>query len=44
MSLPKNWALEVDPLVYKLLRKLPRAQRERILEVIKLFPLDPYNP
>jgi mRNA-degrading endonuclease RelE of RelBE toxin-antitoxin system len=42
MSLPKNWALEVDPLVYKLLKKIPRAHRERILEVIKLFPLDPY--
>ena len=37
-----NWDLQVDPSVYKILRKVPRNYAETILAVIKLLPLNPY--
>ena len=38
----KNWGLEIDPDVFKVLKKIPRRRAEVILEVIKLLPINPY--
>ena len=42
MSSPKSWDLQVDPGVFKILRKIPRHDSEAILNVVKFLPLDPY--
>ncbi len=42
MSLPKNWDLQIDPSVFKVLKKIPRHNAEVILNVIQLLPLNPY--
>ena len=38
----KNWELHIDPSVAKTLEKIPRDDAERILEVIRLLPIDPF--
>ena len=38
----ENWDLQIDPSVFKTLKKLPRHYAEVILEVIRLLPVDPY--
>ena len=30
MSLPQSWVLEIDPSVFKILKKLPRKDSERL--------------
>ncbi|TSC78522.1 MAG: hypothetical protein G01um101433_187 [Parcubacteria group bacterium Gr01-1014_33] len=42
MNLSPSWDLQVDPSVYKVLKKLPRQDAEAILQVIKLLPVNPY--
>ena len=42
MNLPANWDLEVDPSVFKAIKKISRDNAERILEVIRLLPMNPY--
>jgi len=42
MSLQKDWDLEIDPGVLKLVGRLPRKDALRVLEVIHALPLDPY--
>ena len=42
MNSPKNWDLQIDNGVFKVLKKMPRRDAEVILEVIKLFPKNPY--
>lgn len=42
MSLSPSWGLRVDPSVLKTLKHIPRKDRERILGVIAVLPLDPY--
>lgn len=42
MTLSGNWDLQVDPDVYKALKKIPRRDAEAILAVIKLLPINPY--
>ena len=42
MNSSKNWDLEIDPDVFKVLKRLPRQHAERILAAIKLLPVDPY--
>lgn len=42
MSLSPNWGLRVDPGVLKILKRIPRQDRERILGVLVVLPLDPY--
>ena len=42
MNLSASWGLEIDPGVFKSLRKLPRKDAQRLLEAIRLFPEDPY--
>lgn len=37
-----SWDIRVDENVYKALKKTPRRDGERILEVIRLLPFDPY--
>lgn len=37
-----NWVLQVDPVVYKFLKKIPRANAERILVMINVLPKDPF--
>lgn len=42
MSLSKSLDLQIDPSVFKVLRKIPKRDAEAILKVIKLLPTDPY--
>ena len=42
MSLSESWGLEVDPSVFKILKKIPRRDAEAVLKVIKLLPANPY--
>ena len=38
----RSWHLEIDPSVYKTLKKIPQGYAKNILHVIKLLPFDPY--
>ena len=42
MSSDINWALQIDPAVYKTLEKFPRQDRERIYFAIKNLVLNPF--
>lgn len=42
MSLSASWSLEIDPQVYKNLKKLPRRDVERIVKTIESLPANPY--
>jgi len=38
----ESWDLQIDPGVFKVLKKFPRKDVEAILYAIRLFPIDPY--
>ena len=42
MSLSKNWNLQINSSVFKFLKKIPHNDVERLLDVIKFLPLNPY--
>lgn len=42
MSSSGNWGLEIDPSIFRELRKTPRVYAAAILKVIKLLPENPY--
>lgn len=42
MSSSKSWDLQIDPGVFKNLKKVPRHDAEIILEVVRLLPVNPY--
>ena len=42
MNLQKNWDLQIDHNILKTLQRIPRNDVQKILEVIKLLPIDPY--
>lgn len=42
MNSEKNWDLQIDPNVFKVLKKIPRNNAEALLRVIKLLSLNPY--
>jgi len=42
MNSPKRWDLQIDPSVYRVLRKTPRLDVERLLIAIRLLPENPY--
>lgn len=42
MNSSKRWDLQVDPNVFKVLKKIPRHDAEVILELIRLLPTSPY--
>lgn len=42
MNSSENWDLQIDPSVFKVLRKIPRHDAETLLAVIRLLPTDPY--
>lgn len=42
MNSLKSWGLEVDPDIFKTLKKMPRRDAEVILNVIHLLPFNPY--
>lgn len=42
MSSNENWRLEVDVQVYKDLKRLPKSNIQKILEVIEKLPENPY--
>jgi len=42
MSSSGNWDLQIDPDVFKALRKIPRHDIEALLAVVRLLPTDPY--
>lgn len=43
MNLNGNWGLQVDPIVYKSLKKMPRHDAERLLAVIEGLLVDPFS-
>ncbi len=42
MNFPENWVLQIDPAVFKALKKFPRKDAENIHAVIYSLPQDPY--
>lgn len=42
MDLSKSWDLEIDPCIFKTLKRIPRHDAEVVLEVIRLLPINPY--
>lgn len=42
MSSSANWLLQVDPQVYKDIKKFPKKDVKRILEAIETLPINPY--
>lgn len=42
MNLLKNWDLQIDPSVLKVLKKIPRQYAEAISNIIRFLPFDPY--
>ena len=42
MSSPASWYLQIDPDIFKTIRRIPRRDVKVILGVIKLLPLGPY--
>ena len=42
MNSSRNWGLEINPSVFKFLKKIPRSNAEELLKVIKFLPVDPY--
>ena len=40
--MPVNWDLQIDPAVFKELKKIPRSDAEVILQILKALPFDPY--
>ena len=42
ISLSISWDLQIDPSVFKALKKISRRDAEVILVVVKLLPVDPY--
>lgn len=42
MSLSMSWDLQIDPVVFKALKKFPKYDSVAILNVIKLLPVNPY--
>ena len=42
MSLGTSWDLEIDPSIYRVLRRFPRKDARRIFETIGALPLNPY--
>jgi len=43
MSFEKNWGLQIDPTIYKFLKKIPRPDAERIFVAIESLPNDPFS-
>ncbi len=43
MNSNKNWVLQIDPEVFKTLKKIPRKDAERILFAIENLPLNPFS-
>lgn len=42
MDSPKSWDLQIDPGVFKILKRIPRRDVEIILQLIRLLPVNPY--
>lgn len=42
MSSSENWELQIDPIVLKVLKKIPRKQQEAIIIAIKILETNPY--
>lgn len=43
MSSDGNWVLQVDSVVYKFLKKIPREDAEPILSIIIALPVNPFT-
>lgn len=43
MNLKENWGLQIDPSVFKSLKKLIRKDKERVLSVIKELETNPHS-
>jgi mRNA interferase RelE/StbE len=39
----KNWVLQIDSAVFKVLQKMPRKEVKRLLAVIERLPLNPFS-
>ena len=43
MNSKTNWVLEIDPVIFKILKKIPRKDAQRILFAIENLSLNPYG-
>lgn len=42
MSSKKSWDLEIDPQLFKELKRIPKDYSEQILGVVRVLPNDPF--
>lgn len=42
MNSSESWDLQIDPSVFKVLKKMPRRDAGVLLEAINLLPVNPY--
>jgi mRNA-degrading endonuclease RelE of RelBE toxin-antitoxin system len=42
MNSSANWVLQVDPVVYKFFKRIPRRDAERLLKAVEELPRDPF--
>ena len=42
MNLSADWLLQVDPQVHKDIKRFPKKDVNRMLEVIEILPINPY--
>ena len=42
MDSSKSWDLQIDPGVFKILKRIPRRDAEIILQLIRFLPVNPY--
>lgn len=43
MNSKTNWVLEIDPAVFKELKRIPRKDAERILFIVKSLSINPFG-
>lgn len=43
MSSSESWKLKVRKKIYRILKKFPEKDRQRIVKIIEGLPLDPYT-
>jgi mRNA-degrading endonuclease RelE of RelBE toxin-antitoxin system len=43
MNSKTSWVLQIDPAIFKYLKRMPRGDVERILFIIQNLPLNPFS-
>lgn len=42
MNLEQNWDLQIDPSVFKYLKRIPKGDCENVMEVLRSLPVNPF--